>query len=170
MPWYPVKQPNDMYAVFSTITDRFAAIDLSADDLPQKMREWYSDISIDELTCRLQPAFDRMAQGLTAWEWSQDWDYCLQLHIYRQGVDDVIEGLVSDGVCSAAEIDRRLADAYTEKIQNAMSDALPFYSLQRELVRVDATGNVAIVDDLTIDEAKDAITRLALALHEEKNK
>lgn len=166
MPWYPVKQPNDMYAVFSTISDRLAAVDLSADELPRKMREWYNEYTVDELTNKLEPAIDRMAKGLTAWEWSQDWNFCLQLHVYRHGVDDIIEILVANSVCSAAEIEQRVADARTEQVRNAIDDALPTSQPLRELVRIDAVGNVSIVDNLTIEEAKDVITRLVVALRE----
>lgn len=44
---------------------------------------------------------------------------------------------------------------------------LDFRQAGRELVRVDAAGNVTIADDITLDEAKFVITKLAKAVSDD---
>lgn len=98
MPHYPVRQPDGMLAVWSTIVDHFTSFDNLVTEAAEEINRWHTGDSL--------PFCQQVADGQKPFDHWHDWETCVSTAISRHGEDDETTQMALE-----LTTDRRLIDA-----------------------------------------------------------
>jgi hypothetical protein len=74
MAWQIIKQPNDLYAIWSTVVDDFIVVDCSRDEVVQEFIEYEAKQIRDTVAAKL----DQIDKGEKAYhQFTQTFDECI---------------------------------------------------------------------------------------------
>jgi hypothetical protein len=100
MPSYPLKQPNGLFAVFTTVADGFTDVNLTSDEVIEYgSLEWGREGAIIKLEGAVQDKFIWKPYPLN--DGLGRWRECLKLIAIRNGLDHLAKVLADMGLPEA---------------------------------------------------------------------